>query len=224
MTDLDPNGHTEITETLMRLPSKFIHTHGYLALYYTPLRQLLSLTGNTWLFGKKLTSHTDFDAIAPAIRSWSRSPAATHATMHACHVLKHFLGPHASNRSFRGVSEYWFLYTSALIIWAFGHRATKPSVSGTRSASTSHDASTVTLNTEDDLTHKQAAAHAWAEAIIALKPEQLFKSPLRTKTSIVVEAAYLMLKEESAMSHGQSGMLLDACGVLERIREGGRRF
>ena len=220
---VNPSATAQLVDTLIILFPQFIHTHGYLAIYYTPLHHLLSLTGNTWLFGQKLTSHSDIDAIAPAVRNWSSSPAAAHATWHACHLLKHLFEAPAINRPFRGVSEYWFLYTATLIIWAFGHRAPMLSVSGLSSTNISRRTSSVTL-AADDLTHRRATAQIWLDAIVELKPEELFNSPLRTDTAAVIDAARWTLEEDSIMSQGRSGMLLDACGVLDRIREGGRLF
>ena len=112
-----------LIKTLTTLFPQFIHTQGYLALYHTPLHQLLSLTGNTWLFGQKLTSHSDIDAIFKLLAQWASSPAAAQATWHACHLLRHtFISVSDVDKPFRGVSEYWFLYTSTLIVWAFGYR------------------------------------------------------------------------------------------------------
>ena len=56
--------------------------------------------------------------------------------------------------------------------------------------------------------------------MIDLRPEQLINSQLRTETGAVIDAARLRLQQEAVMSHGRSGMLLDACSVLDRIREG----
>jgi hypothetical protein len=216
--------NARLIKTLTTLFPQFIHTHGYLALYHTPLHQLLSLTGNTWLFGQKLTSHSDIDAIFPAVRVWASSPAAAQATWHACHLLRHTLKPVSDvDKPFRGVSEYWFLYTSTLIVWAFGYRPSSHSTSVSSSASISRRASSVTLASEDPADVKSIAL-AWTEAMIDLKPEQLINSQLRTETGPVIDAARLRLQEEAVMSHGRSGMLLDACGVLDRIREGRKWF
>ncbi len=216
--------NARLINTLTSLFPQFIHTHGYLALYHTPLHQLLSLTGNTWLFGQKLTSHSDIDAIPQAVRIWASSPAAAQATWHACHLLRHtFKDVSDIDKPFRGVSEYWFLYTSTIIVWAFGYRPSTLSASVSSSTSISRRASSVTLAAED-LANIKSAALAWTEAMIDLKPENLINSQLRTDTGPVIDAARLRLQQEALMSHGRSGMLLDACGVLDRIREGRKWF
>jgi hypothetical protein len=216
--------NARLINTLTTLFPQFIHTHAYLALYHTPLHQLLSLTGNTWLFGQKLTSHSDIDAIFPTVRVWTSSPAAAQATWHACHLLRHTIksssGP---GNPFRGVSEYWFLYTSTLIVWAFGYRPSNLSVSASSSASMSRRTSSTTTASEEQADIKSAAL-AWTEAMIDLKPENLINSQLRTETGPVIEATRLRLQEEAVLSHGRSGMLLDACGVLDRIRESRKWF
>jgi hypothetical protein len=83
----------------------------------------------------------------------------------------------------------------------------------------SRRASSATLPSEEQADIKSAAL-AWTEAMIDLRPENLINSQLRTETRPVIEATRLRLQEEAEMSHGRSGMLLDACGVLDRIREG----
>jgi hypothetical protein len=216
--------NAQLIEKITTLFPHFIHTHGYLALYHTPLHQLLSLTGKTWLFGQKLTSHSDIDALFPAVRAWATSPAAAQATWHACHLLRHTLRSGSDvDKPFRGVSEYWFLYTSTLIAWAFGYRISTHSTSVSSSASISRRASSVTLAAEDSAEVMRAALE-WTEAMIGLRPEHLINSPLRTDTGAIIDAARLRLQEEAVMSHGRSGMLLDACGVLDRIREGRKWF
>jgi hypothetical protein len=215
------NTNARLIKTITTLFPQFIHTQAYLALYHTPLHQLLSLTGNTWLFGQKLTDRDDFvKNILQTVKSWASSPAAALATWHACHLLRHTIksssGP---GEPFRGVTEYWFLYTSTLIVWAFGYRPSTLSVSTSSSASMSRRASSATLASEEQADIKSAAL-AWTEAMIDLRPENLINSQLRTETRPVIEATRLRLQEEAEMSHGRSGMLLDACGVLDRIREG----
>jgi hypothetical protein len=223
---IHPKTCTKIIRTLITSFPQLPHIHGYLAIYHTPLHQLLALTGNTWLFGRKLTSPTEFDACAPAIKSWSATPAAAHATWHACNLLKHIFESSTSSRILRGVSEYWFIYTSALIVWAFGHRPYRASVAaGPSRASLSRHASSVTLARDDlsrgqQFTQVRAAAYAWVGAITKLEPEQMFNSPLRAEMAVVIDASRWMLEDESA--YGKSGMLLDACGVLGRLQEGDR--
>jgi hypothetical protein len=224
LSTLGHSTNARLIKTITTLFPQFIHTHGYLALYHTPLHQLLSLTGNTWLFGQKLTSHSDIDATPKAVAQWASSPAAAQATWHACHLLRHtFKNVSEIDKPFRGVSEYWFLYTSTLIVWAFGYRPSNLPTSVSSSTSISRRASSVTLAAEDSADIKSAAL-AWAEAMIDLKPEHLINSQLRTETGPAIDAARLRLQQEAVMSHGRSGMLLDACGVLDRIREGRRWF
>lgn len=224
LAEIGHGTNARLINTIIKLFPHFIHTHGYLALYHTPLHQLLSLTGNTWRFGQKLTSHDEIDAIPKTVGHWASSPAAAQATWHACHLLLHTIksssGP---GNPFRGVSEYWFLYTSTLIVWAFGYRPSTLSISTSSSASISRRASPATLASEDAADIKSAAL-AWIEAMIDLKPENLINSHLRTETGPVIDAARLRLREEAIMSHGRSGMLLDACDVLDRIREGRKWF
>jgi hypothetical protein len=224
LSTLGHGTNARLIKTLTTLFPQFIHTQGYLALYHTPLHQLLSLTGNTWLFGQKLTSHSDIDATPKAVAQWASSPAAAQATWHACHLLRHiFKNVSDVDKPFRGVSEYWFLYTSTLIVWAFGYRPSNLPASVSSSTSISRRASSVTLAAEDSADIKSAAL-AWAEAMIDLMPEHLINSQLRTETGPAIDAARLRLQQEAVMSHGRSGMLLDACGVLDRIREGRRWF
>lgn len=122
----------------------------YLALHYTPLHFLLSVSGDSWVFNEKVTQASSFTEHRKRLDEWRRSSCALAATIFAARALKAFFGlgkqsiettpsngvdMKAPEASWGDISDYWGVYVCALICWAFSHKerdghAVKPSRRG----------------------------------------------------------------------------------------------
>lgn len=226
---------TPIISKLVNLFPNFQNAHAYLALHHTPLHELLALTGSTWVLGKKLTDQEEIDRIDPLIKHWTNSLAAAQATWHACHVLQLCLSqPIDSSIACMAVCEYWSIYTSTLICWAFGHRTslnrqraaqTIPTGSGNTAANTSRRSSCTMV--EDDADDAKSQALVYVRAMLAVNADQmdhLFLEPMRGDTMPLLQAVRVRLDIEAIEGQGRCAMLTDACGVLDRLIEGGKWF
>ncbi|KAI9849959.1 MAG: hypothetical protein M1837_000173 [Sclerophora amabilis] len=131
-----------------RLEERYSSSHNLLltcnsfqVLRYAPLRELLAVTGETWVLGRKLSSPSEFAAAKDRLRSWATSPAASKATWHAAHVLRHAFQSSAEDALWGGLSgglhEQWCVYTAALVCWAFGSAQQAPQKSSASSSSSS---------------------------------------------------------------------------------------
>jgi hypothetical protein len=214
--------------------------HAYLALHHTPLHDLLAIAGDTWVFAQKITPPSAFHAAQSRLKSWSSSLAAAAATQHACRVLQCSLSTtyNPSHRSSTlavvdpgqacggvGVSDYWSSYIAALICWAFGHRyQSSGGGSGLMSRTNSStviamDLDIESLQTAEDARIK-ALAYATAMAEMDIEESLTSKAHMRSETSGVIDAVKNQLEIDGAGA--KCGMLVDAVGVLNRIKEGGR--
>ncbi|KAF5650999.1 C2H2 zinc finger transcription factor [Fusarium sp. NRRL 52700] len=107
----------------------------YLALHYTPLYYLLSVSGQSWVFNKKVTDFNVFAEHQRLLGEWCKSSTAAIATVFAARALKIFLNLKASSDQgedrkgksnqqqavhWTDISDYWGVYVCSLICWAFG--------------------------------------------------------------------------------------------------------
>ncbi|KAF5602977.1 C2H2 zinc finger transcription factor [Fusarium subglutinans] len=107
----------------------------YLALHYTPLYYLLSVSGQSWVFNKKVTDFNVFVEHQKLLGEWCKSSTAAIATVFAARALKIFLKLKASSDQgeerkgesnqqqavhWTDISDYWGVYVCSLICWAFG--------------------------------------------------------------------------------------------------------
>ncbi|KAI8962899.1 hypothetical protein F5Y11DRAFT_175836 [Daldinia sp. FL1419] len=136
------------TERISRLFPGSAVGNTYLALHYTPLHDLLAVSGDTWLFSKKVASFEAFQQHKKRLQIWCGSPCATVAAGFAAKALLAFLdgtefrNPNISNTTVSSdpedqdevrdfdkswnmldISDYWAVYVCALICWALGHRS-----------------------------------------------------------------------------------------------------
>jgi hypothetical protein len=200
--------------------------HSYLALHHTPLHDLLAIAGDTWVFGKKITPPSAFHSAQSRLKIWSSSLAAAAATQHACHIITTVLQPQSSELCC--VSDYWTLYTSALICWAFGHRYQSSSgPGGTLSQSNPSNAINNSVMEIDSPLASSAdeaklKALTYVNGMLELSTEDLLtsKAGMRGDTVGVIDAVRSRLEIEGV--GGKCMMIVDAILVLTRIKEGGR--
>lgn len=214
--------------TVMSLRSLFPTSplaHSYLALHHTPLHDLLAIAGDTWVFGKKITPPSAFHSAQSRLKIWSSSLAAAAATQHACHVITTVLQPQSPELGC--VSDYWALYTAALICWAFGHRyqSSSSGPAGTLSnpsATVNNSAMEIDSPLASSADEAKLKALTYINGILELGTEDLLtsKASMRGDTIGVIDAVRSRLETEGV--GGKCMMIVDAILVLTRIKEGGR--
>jgi len=213
-------------ENLMTLFPTSPLAQTYLALNYTPLHDLLAIAGDTWIFGKKITPPSAFSQASNRLKTWSSSIAAAQATLHACRVLSLHLTCQP-NGTTECITNYWSIYVSVLICWAFGHRYQISAVgSGTISRNNSsgalnamNDDASPTQSTED----ARLKALTYVEGMLALGVEDLLTNhtaSLKGDTWGVIAAVRQRLEVESM--GGACSMLVDCIGVLSKISKSGK--
>ncbi|KAL2073702.1 hypothetical protein VTL71DRAFT_11028 [Oculimacula yallundae] len=203
--------------------------NSYMALYHTPLHSLLTVAGDTWVFAQKSPLGA-FQASQSRLKTWSNSFAAAQATHHACKIISQALSQPITFASDGTMvppvccmTDYWSLYVSALICWAFGHRYQGSPANGTSGILTRSNSSTDmrALDTDDtpvsgDLRLKVLA---YTNEISSLSAEELLtkKARMKGETAGIIDAVRQQLEVESV---GNScGMLLDALEVLKKLRK-----
>ncbi|POR38417.1 Uncharacterized protein TPAR_01385 [Tolypocladium paradoxum] len=195
----------------MFIPKLFPNSPGgytYLALHYTPLHWLLSVSGDSWVFNKKIARASSFLEHQKKLVRWRNSGSAVAATVFAAKALKIFLnlGPSAleghevllasqkRGSPWRDISDFWGVYVCALICWAFGHVG-KPS--GSRSS--------------------RGAAVGWIQTVAELEPGQLQTMAGWEDSQGVVGLVHDVLEKDCL--GGRSILYADAVGVLRKLQE-----
>jgi len=166
------------------------------------LRDILSITGDSWVFGRKIKTQTEFEQTKGRLYTWSTSFQAAKATWHACHILKLALSQTQTSetKDSDAACAYWNVYTAALICWAFGHRKAYSSAG------------------DEKTSDPDAMAIAYVDLITSSKWLDLLSMPSTRGELAVVHVVKQRLELEGL--DGKCGMLADATAVLTRISEG----
>ncbi|KAG9247981.1 hypothetical protein BJ878DRAFT_552490 [Calycina marina] len=201
-----------------------------LALNYTPLYDLLAIAGDTWVFGRKVTPPSEYHAAGHRLKSWARSLAAAVATQHACRVLQNALSSdpclvNTPGESYTGghycISDYWAIYVSALICWAFGHHTTS---SGTVSRSSPVPAVNNSIMDAESpqvtLDDCRNGAIIYTTSMLNQNAKDLLTYRQRGDTAGIIDAVRLRLEVDGI--GGKCMAIVDAIQVLTRIKQGGR--
>ncbi|KAI0141688.1 hypothetical protein GGR57DRAFT_401098 [Xylariaceae sp. FL1272] len=203
--------------------------HTYLALHFTPLRDLLAVSGDSWLFAQKVTEQQSFRKHQSHLGDWSRSAHAGAAATFAAKALLSFVytsndidvntrqglgsAPASSHRAGadEDISAYWALYVCVLICWALNYRIMKGGASrggkGTAGSISFLHASAAT----------KAETQRWLKMVASLDPElasQQLRSSPRETLGIIGEARERLEMEAVG---GKSGLLVDAVRVLKSL-------
>ncbi|KAL3424357.1 hypothetical protein PVAG01_03638 [Phlyctema vagabunda] len=191
----------------------------YLALHHTPLCDLLAVTGETWVFSRKLTPPSAFITAKARLKAWSSSKAAASATKYACHALRSFLlencgtCPRNTRRQISysyGLSYYWGLYTSVLICWAFGYR---------HQNTTAASLPTGQFHSPRKDSETKARALLYVESMLRLSEAELLtpKAALKADTTALISVVMARLEEDSIGN--QTMAIVDAINVLKQLGE-----
>lgn len=204
--------------------NKFAFTHILLAFYNTPLHDLLSVAGDSWVFGEKITPPSAFHSAQARLKIWSSSTAAAAAAHHACYVLKSVVSEdQAGIERLSCISDWWTVYISVLICWVFGHRCKPFKDLAISSTCPSSPNTTMDIGFEiDEQKVMQQEALSYIDSMIAVNTEDLLtsKAAVQGDTTRVITMVRVILEKESAGC--KSELLLDAVSSLKRIEQGGR--
>ena len=222
--------------------------HAHNAAQHTPVRSLLIVSGESWLFGKKLEKEVDFHAAKSNLREWVGSSEAQSALRHATALLRMVFNVEpgtvanlaevvgAQDRNMGMLHEQWCSYIAALICWACTFDATIstefPAVSST--ASTSLLSSMLSGITSPEI--PPSITTSYPPLVDAITADAQMRSFLQTievdelgglPASANVEGQIKGLLEVVRTrkingSHG--GLLNEASGVLYRLVEGRSRL
>ncbi|KAJ2903564.1 hypothetical protein MKZ38_009689 [Zalerion maritima] len=166
----------------------------YAALRVTPLLALLSVSGNTFLFARKITNQKTFVARRRKLRAWANSRGCGVAAKWAAKALLELLdeGRDRKESWAHEISGYWMVYVCVLILWAFGHRGL-PNLNGA----------------EDE-----TAVFGWLKSLGETKGnvEHLRQRP---SSEGLIRAAKSRLATEA--SNGPNKLFVDAIGVLGKL-------
>jgi hypothetical protein len=226
-----PNSVTNLTNIF---PTSQL-VHSFLSIYYTPLHDLLAIAGDTWVFARKIPQPAAFHAAQSRLKIWSSTPAAAAATHHACNYLSSALSqPYApfsasQIQSFAGepfcISDYWSLYTSALICWAFGHHRQQSFPSVSRSSSTTAiNTSEMDIDSPNTpvVDEDRVKALTYVNGMLELNIEELLthRASMRGDTAGVIDSVRLRLEQIGV--GGKCMTIVDAIDVLKKLNAGGR--
>ncbi|KAL7788437.1 hypothetical protein V8C43DRAFT_287581 [Trichoderma afarasin] len=191
----------------------------HLALHYTPLHTLLSVSGDSWVFNKKVLQATDFMEHQRQLEKWRDSGSAAVAAAFAARALKLFLGlqrcvnkdgsasipPQFQRTQQKEISDFWGIYVCALICWAFGH---------------------VGISRTEAKAPTRRAAIQWILKMSDMEPGRIQQMSEQEKQvgSGAVSLARASLEKDCL--GGRNILLADAVGVLKKLEEGDnyRRF
>ncbi len=139
--------------------------HALFTARYTPIQKLLMVSGETWMFGKKVDVEDHFRAAKHGLREWVNDtkrclPALWHATALLRSVFDNDAplyngdGAGQADKRLNMLHEEWSVYLATLVCWAVGFDASQDSPSpgmlssaaSTRSEAFSHSSSSSGLS------------------------------------------------------------------------------
>ena len=205
----------------------------YLALHHTPLRDLLAVSGDSWLYSQKVLPANLFQDHQKRLRLWVIGKLAGYnqikATVYASRAISLFLnrrpwfqGCNSENAPWSSdISDYWGLYVCALICWAFSyHRGQSRQRSGSgESSPTASGNGQFLASTDEDVMN-------WLRTVGAqgMSHDEVLRLRGRREAAGVVGLVRRRLQRDCV--GGRNRLYVDAVGVLERLdreREGPMR-
>ncbi|KAI1816243.1 hypothetical protein GGS20DRAFT_245829 [Poronia punctata] len=204
----------------------------YLALHHTPLSDLLAVSGDSWVFTKKILDRNEFKRCKVSVHSWSSSAYAGVASMFAAKALRGFLDPDTDDEdddddevtpnshgqlenewqrgiesNMSNISDYWALYTCALILWAVAQRPTRGGGSS---------APTLASNPSGDGEDVEREAKAWLRMVASLSPENAMIN-VQGRREALRALSVVRKKLEDETIGRKSRLLVDAVRVLKSL-------
>ncbi|KAI9813254.1 MAG: hypothetical protein M1827_004196 [Pycnora praestabilis] len=103
-TSVDPASHT------------LLAYHATLMTRNVHVRDLLAVSGESWVFGQKIQDEPEWKNAKFYLRTWIDSDEAKKAVWHALAILRQY---YRDNQQLRGLHEEWTIYLAVLVCWAF---------------------------------------------------------------------------------------------------------
>ncbi|KAG6033088.1 hypothetical protein E4U41_007025 [Claviceps citrina] len=195
----------------------FSHRPGattYLALHYTPLHDLLAVSGDSWVFNKKILDIKIFADHKRRLGEWRNSGTSAIATVFAARAIRDFLNlssdeagqaasmarPTHGVAACKDISDFWGLYVCTLICWAFGHVGKRPCAEKRGLSAPARD----------------RAVH-WIQAAANMEPGHLQASSGREDSQAIVGFVRDILEKECLV--GRNMLLADSVGALRKLEE-----
>ncbi|KAI1762156.1 hypothetical protein GGR53DRAFT_532937 [Hypoxylon sp. FL1150] len=213
----------------------------YLALFYTPLHDLLAVSGDTWLFTKKVESPQVFQQHKRRLQQWLGTPQADAASRFAAKALVAFLDHDNRNSlnltisrskfeeegqdqdrnwNMSDISDYWAMYVCALICWALGHRAvrggsnTGSGLGSDFTSSPSHNPHHPNANAGEK---GEREALKWLETVAGMSADKTLNVRGRSEIMGVVSMVKRRIEDEAVGS--RSRLLIDAMRTMQKLEE-----
>lgn len=205
----------------------------YLALHHTPLRDLLAVSGDSWLYSQKVLRANLFQDHQKRLRHWVIGKLAGYnqikATVYASRAISLFLnrrpwfqGCNSENAPWSSdISDYWGLYVCALICWAFSHHQGQ-----SRQRSGSGGSSPAARGNVQFLGSTDKDVMNWLRTVGTQGMSLDEVSQLRGRREAAGVVGLVRRRLESDCVGGRNRLYVDAVGVLERLdreREGPTR-
>lgn len=211
----------------------------YLALHYTPLQDLLAVSGDSWLFTQKILPSQSFQQHQKRLKQWTGSLHAAIAAKFAAKALVAFLNDNSNTTTTpayredmstagerRGwnmsdISDYWAVYVCALICWALSHQATRGGGgNGATGGGNAGVVSNINGNTAEER-ESEAEALGWLHLVAGLEPADVLSNVnVRGRRDIMGVVAMVKRRLEGEAAGAKSRLLVDALGVLRKLEEG----
>ncbi|KAI1154566.1 hypothetical protein F4825DRAFT_448321 [Nemania diffusa] len=231
--DLSAGPDLNTTERISSLFPGSLVASTYLALHYTPLRDLLAVSGDSWLFSRKLLDPGAFQQHKATVRLWSNSAHAGAASIFAAKALLAFFDTndntlnspdsagrdeHRAELTTSDISDYWALYVCALICWSLGHRTTRSAVrrDGNANDTTFSSGSPYTTNSASSKVGSEAKG--WLKTVANWSPEAAIQN-VRARRETLGVIAMVRRRLEGDTVGGKNKLLVDAVRVLKTLEE-----
>lgn len=253
----NPDSGTEldkIRETLARhhLSGRHVRTefdiHALTVAQHTPLQSLLVVSGESWLFGKKIEHENKFAAAKSHLREWVDSHKSQTALRHATALLRMVfdIGPDTPkklsvhetrnrDREMGMLHEQWCVYLAALVCWACTFDTSAPSSAPLSDLSTSSTSPTISTSTSPSIAPPTLTGYpalmdpdqADAEMrtfLHATDVDDLDDLPAALGRVKAQTRGLLEVVRTKTLAGSLGGLVTEASGVLYRLVEGRSRL
>ncbi|KAK7976088.1 hypothetical protein PG989_014551 [Apiospora arundinis] len=197
----------------------------YLALHYTPLHDLLAVSGDSWLFARKITGPRDYLQHQSMLKAWSGSVRSAAATKFAAKALVAFL----DNGNDYNDNDNYNHDDSNTASYIPDHTTTKsPPCCNKCPPTTANSSNTQAFESfvraSEEIRQSEAAALKWLRTIADLpQAEDVLAFRGQRRDALAVVAMVRRRLQAEAAIGGKSKLLVDSCAVLSRLEEAAAR-